>query len=113
MVRRKRTKTVDRALAMKYHGVGRGFLSAAADLSAVASDDDAYGNAIALLAIHGAIAMADALAIAYGERKSAEGDHGHAVGLLVFEGEADAFLRGHLHLGLLCAGAWSFQRPRL
>jgi len=82
VVRRRRAKTVDRALAIKYHAVGRGFLSAASDLSTVAVEDESCGNAIALLAIHGAIAMADALAIAYGEQKSTDGDHGQAVSLL-------------------------------
>lgn len=82
MVRRRRAKAVDRALAIKYHAVGRGFLSAASDLSTVAVEDESYGNAIALLAIHGAIAMADAIAIAYGEQKSTDGDRGQAVSLL-------------------------------
>lgn len=47
----------------------------------MAEDDAPYGNAIALLGIHAAISYTDALAIAYGEKKSAD-EHTKAVDTL-------------------------------
>jgi len=57
-------------------------LDAADSLAALAGEDESYGNAIALLSIHSAISRADAVSIAYAERKSAEGDHTQAVTVL-------------------------------
>jgi hypothetical protein len=82
MVRRSRTRTVDRVSAGKYRQVGRAFLDAADALSMVAGEDETYGNAIGLLSIHAAIAYADTVSIAYGERKSTAGDHEQAVTVL-------------------------------
>jgi hypothetical protein len=82
VIRRGRARPVDRLSAGKYRHVGRAFLDAADALSVVAGDDETYGNAIGLLSIHAAIAYADAVSIAYGERKSAAGDHEQAVSML-------------------------------
>jgi hypothetical protein len=52
-------------------------------LAELATEDESYGNAIGLLAIHGTICHADAIAIAYGGRKSIAGSHSQIVALLV------------------------------
>jgi hypothetical protein len=61
--------------ATKYHRVARALRQSAADLAGLAEEGDSYGNALAIIAIHSAIAYADALSIAYGGFKSAEGEH--------------------------------------
>lgn len=81
MVKRTTTRRVDRSQALKYAESGRVFLESARDLSLVADEGAPYGNAVALLAVHAAISYADALSIAYGERKSAD-DHTKAVDTL-------------------------------
>ena len=82
MIRHSRARQVDRLSAGTYRQAGRAFLEAAEALSAVADDDETYGNAIGLLSIHAAIAYADTVSIAYGERKSTAGDHEQAVSVL-------------------------------
>lgn len=72
MVKQTSTRRVDRSETPKYAETGRVFLESAKALSDVADDGAPYGNAIALLAIHAAISFADALSIAYGERKSVD-----------------------------------------
>lgn len=62
MTRRNSAKQRDRSEAVKYMAVGRAFLNASEALSTVAGDDEGYGNAIALLAVHACVAMADAVA---------------------------------------------------
>jgi hypothetical protein len=42
-----------------------------------------YGNGVAIIAIHSAIAYTDALTVAYREIKSRDGDHIHAADVLV------------------------------
>lgn len=49
----------------------------------VADEDARYGNAIAVIAIHAAIAYNDAVTIAYGGSKSTEGDHEKAPDALI------------------------------
>jgi hypothetical protein len=71
-----------RASAAKFAQVGDAFLTSAQALSDVAGGDEHYGNAIALLAIHAAIAWSDALSIAYAEQRSTDGDHLQAVKVL-------------------------------
>jgi hypothetical protein len=78
VIRHSRARQVDRLSAGTYRQAGRAFLEAAEALSAVADDDETYGNAIGLLSIHAAIAYADTVSIAYGERKSTAGDHEQA-----------------------------------
>lgn len=75
MVRRGRRKKVDRYQAARYLTVARGLRRAAADLAEVAEEEGRYGNAIAIVAVHAAIAYADSLCISYGELKSTAGEH--------------------------------------
>lgn len=76
-------KRTDRYQAHKYHRVAGSLLQSASVLMGLASEDDSYGNAIALLAIHAAVSYNDALTISYGEAKSTEGQHVKAADLLV------------------------------
>lgn len=76
------TKAVERHQATAYLGTGRTFLVAAQALEALAGEDESYGNAIALLAVHAAIAHVDALTIGFAEKKSTSGDHRDAAKLL-------------------------------
>ncbi len=78
MIKRARRKRVETSAATKYHAVARAFLVSARALADLGSHGDTYGNAIAVVAIHAAIAFTDALTIAYGALKSTEDDHGRA-----------------------------------
>jgi len=82
MARTAGTKTVERTQAAGYLGTGRTFLAAAEALAALAGEDESYGNAIALLAVHAAIGHVDALTIGFAEKKSVSGDHRDAARLL-------------------------------
>jgi hypothetical protein len=75
MVRRGRRPSVDPAASAKYQRVAAALLKSASDLTELAAGEPSYGNAIAIVAIHAAIAYADALCIRFGGFKSAEGDH--------------------------------------
>jgi hypothetical protein len=75
MVRRGQRQSTDRYQATKYRNVGAALLESADALQTIAVADARYANAIAVVAIHAAIAYNDALTIAYGEFKSTEGDH--------------------------------------
>jgi hypothetical protein len=77
MTRLGRTKRVDPALAAKYRRVGAALLESATLLADLA-DSDRFANAIAIVAIHAAIAWCDALTIAYSGHKSTDGDHTRA-----------------------------------
>jgi hypothetical protein len=77
MVRRGRRKELDRTDAVRYMTVARGLRKSAADIGVIA--EDGHGNALAIGAIHAAIAYTDALCIAYGGFKSTEGEHERAV----------------------------------
>lgn len=83
MVTRGRRKRVDRLQAGKYRTVARALLQSARALADLADADDRFGNAIALIAIHAAVAFNDALTIAFGELKSTDGDHERAADALV------------------------------
>jgi hypothetical protein len=74
---------MDPGQAFKYFKVARALRRSADDLCEVAEEGDAYGNAVAIVAIHAAIAYADTLCIAFGGFKSVGGDHGRAVEALV------------------------------
>ena len=82
MAKRTRRKRMDPSAAAKYHRVARALLASAVDLCEIATDGDTYGNAIAIVAIHSAIAYADALCIAYAGFKSTEGEHERAADAL-------------------------------
>ncbi len=74
-MRRGQRQSTDRSQAAKYRNVGAALLESANALQTIAAADTRYGNAIAAVAIHAAIACNDALTIAYAEFKSTEGDH--------------------------------------
>lgn len=82
MAKRTRRKRMDSIAAAKYHRVARALLGSAVDLWEIADDGDVYGNAIAIVAIHSAIAYADTLCIAYAGFKSTEGEHERAADTL-------------------------------
>lgn len=82
MVNLGKTRRTDRSQAERYLRVARALHSTAADLHELAVEGDTYGNAIAIVAIHSAIAYADALTIAFREIKSVDGDHAIAVATL-------------------------------
>ncbi|MHB8873186.1 MAG: hypothetical protein ACYC8T_05815, partial [Myxococcaceae bacterium] len=73
MTRKTRRKRVDASQAGKYYDVAKALQRSAIDLADLG--ENAYGNAVAIVAIHSAIAYADALCIAYGGFKSTAGDH--------------------------------------
>lgn len=75
-----KSKREDRTRAARYQQVGQALLKTANDLEALA--DPRYGNALAIIAIHAAIAFTDALTVRYRELKSTDGDHTRAADLL-------------------------------
>lgn len=81
MVRRGRTKREERDRFAKYQSVGRALLRTARDLDLMG--EPRYGNGLAIVAIHAAIAYTDALTVAYREIKSTDGEHLQAANLLV------------------------------
>lgn len=81
MVRTGRTKHEDRERSAKYQSVGRALLATARDLDLMG--EAKYGNGLAIIAIHAAIAYTDALTVAYREIKSTDGEHVPAVDVLV------------------------------
>lgn len=76
------TKNVDRDQAKRYLQSGRAFLAAAQALETLAEEDESYGSAIALLAVHAVIGHGDALVIAYRGKKSKSGEHRDTARLL-------------------------------
>lgn len=72
-------KRVDRAQAKLYLEKARGFLG---DAENMIGQSEFSGNGVAVLAIHAAIAFADAVTIRIREAKSASGDHTEAVDVL-------------------------------
>jgi hypothetical protein len=76
-----KSKREDRTRAPRYHAIGQALLKTASDLETLA--DPRYGNALAIIAIHAAIAFTDALTVTYRELKSTDGDHTRAADLLV------------------------------
>lgn len=80
MVKLGRTKHEDRDRSAKYQSVGRALLQTARDLATMG--DPKYGNALAIIAIHAAIAYTDALTVAFRELKSTDGEHLQAAELL-------------------------------
>lgn len=81
MVSVSRTKAEDPSRATRYEAIGGALLKTAQDLSELL--DARYGNAIAIVSIHAAIALTDALTVAYRHVKSTDGDHTRAADLLV------------------------------
>lgn len=81
MARVDRTRRVASGKADGYRDQARSFMIAAEALDALADDDEVYGAAIGLLALHACIGQADAIAISYGGRKSV-GAHDQCAALL-------------------------------
>jgi len=75
-----KTMRVDRSRVSGYLSVGRAPHGTARDLAELA--ESRYGNGMAIVAIHAAIAYTDALTVAYGGVKSTDGDHARAEELL-------------------------------
>lgn len=75
-----RIKHEDRSRSARYHAVGRVLLRTARDLDVIG--DAKYGNGLAIIAIHAAIAYTDALTVAYREIKSTDGEHVRAAEVL-------------------------------
>lgn len=71
MTRTDRSRREPRDRAPGYRDQGRTFLAAAEALASESGENESYGCAIALLAVHSAIAHADALTIAFAGKKSA------------------------------------------
>lgn len=88
MVRRSRRTEVPPHRAEQYRRVAEGLQESAEALHTL--EDDQYGNAIGILAVHSAIAWTDALTIAYQGVKHSGRDHTQAADLLLEAvGEAD------------------------
>lgn len=82
MTRRIQQKRVERSRAANYLRVGKGLMESGEALADLADEDDHYGNAVAIIAIHAVIAHADALCVAFAEVKSGSGDHRDAADVL-------------------------------
>jgi hypothetical protein len=80
-VRLGRTKREDRERFAKYRAIGRALLATARDLESIG--DAKYGNGLAIVAIHAAIAYTDAPTVAYREIRSTDGEHAQAAEVLV------------------------------
>ncbi|MDB4949339.1 MAG: hypothetical protein JWM27_1988 [Gemmatimonadetes bacterium] len=81
MVRLGQTKQEDRSRASKYLAIGRALRETARTLGVLG--EAKYGNGLAIVAIHAAIAYTDALTITFREIKSTDGDHVRAADVLV------------------------------
>lgn len=66
--------------AVKYLAIGRALHRNSQELEAIS--ESRYGNGLAIIAIHAAIAYTDALTIAYRGIKSQDGDHARAADVL-------------------------------
>jgi hypothetical protein len=80
MVRLGSTTTEDPSRAAKYLAVGRSLHRNTLELEAIS--ESRYGNGLAIIAIHAAIAYTDALTIAYRGIRSQDGDHTRAADVL-------------------------------
>lgn len=80
MVRLGSTSTEDPSRAAKYQAIGRSLHRNSQELDAIS--ETRYGNGLAIIAIHAAIAYTDALTIAYRGIKSQDGDHARAADVL-------------------------------
>lgn len=80
MVKLGSTTTEDPSRAVKYLAIARSLHRNAQELEAVS--ESRYGNGLAIVAIHAAIAYTDALTIAHRGIKSQDGDHVRAADVL-------------------------------
>ncbi|HKP76719.1 MAG TPA: hypothetical protein VJT67_14410 [Longimicrobiaceae bacterium] len=74
------TKREPRSQAASYLSVAQALVQTARAIDVLG--ERTYGNGLAIIAIHAAIAYTDALTIAVGEMKSTDGDHLRAVDVL-------------------------------
>ena len=81
MVRVGSTRHENRSRATKYLAVGRSLHATARDLDTMG--ELKYGNGLAIIVIHAVIAYTDALAVAFREIKSTDGEHVKAADVLV------------------------------
>ncbi|HST61946.1 MAG TPA: hypothetical protein VLK84_24810 [Longimicrobium sp.] len=80
MVRLGSTATEDPSRAAKYLAIGRSLHRNTQELETIS--ETRYGNGLAIIAIHAAIAYTDALTIAFRGIKSQDGDHARAADVL-------------------------------
>lgn len=80
MVRLGSTTTEDPSRGAKYLAIGRSLHRNTQGLEAIS--ETRYGNGLAIIAIHAAIAYTDALTIAFRGIKSQDGDHARAADVL-------------------------------
>lgn len=80
MVKLGSTTSEDPSRAAKYLAIGRSLHRNTQELEAIS--ETRYGNGLAIIAIHAAIAYTDALTIAYRGIKSQDGDHARAADVL-------------------------------
>ena len=83
-----KTKEEERSRAVKYRSIGRALVETAGALDLIG--DARYGNGLAIIAVHAAIAYTDALTVAYRQVKSTDGDHVRAADVLEFALGPDA-----------------------
>lgn len=76
-----KTKREARARGQAYHSIARSLLETARGLEVIA--EPRYGNGLAIVSVHAAIAYTDALTVTYREVKSVDGDHSRAAEVLV------------------------------
>ena len=77
-----KTKPEERSRAGRYRSIGRALVETARALDLIG--EAKYGNGLAIIAVHAAIAYTDALTVAYREVKSTDGDHVRAAEVLAF-----------------------------
>jgi len=94
MVRLGSTTTEDVSRAAKYLSIGRALHRNSQELEAIS--ETRYGNGLAIIAIHAAIAYTDALTIAYRGIKSQDGDHSRAADVLAHALGQDRAHAGHV-----------------
>lgn len=80
MVRLGSTAKEPPSRAVKYLAIGRALHRNSQELEAIS--ESRYGNGLAIIAIHAAIAYTDALTIAYRGIKSQDGEHSRAADVL-------------------------------
>jgi hypothetical protein len=76
-----KTKSEERSRCVSYQAVARSLMETARGLDTIA--EPRYGNGLAIVSVHAAIAYTDALTVAYRGLKSVDGDHSRAAEVLV------------------------------
>ena len=77
-----KTKIEERSRAVKFRSIGRSLVETARALDLIGGAN--YGNGLAILSVHAAIAYTDAVTIAHREVRSIDGDHLRAADVLAF-----------------------------